>query len=78
MIKLYDKETGAPLGEISEEQLAFLQEQLEEEGAGDQDYYINADTIDLFAEANPPAGLVELLKRALGSHEDMEIRWARE
>ena len=58
MIKLYDKDTGAPLGELSEEQLTFLQEQLEEEGAGDQDYYLNPDTIDLLAEAGAPAGLV--------------------
>jgi len=41
MPKLYNATTGAELGEITDEQLEFLQDQLEEESAEDQDYYIN-------------------------------------
>ena len=33
MIRLRDKETGADLGTISEEELEFLQDQLEEESS---------------------------------------------
>jgi hypothetical protein len=41
VIKLYNAGTNALLGEITDAQLAFLQEQFEEEWSGDQDYYLN-------------------------------------
>ena len=48
MIHLKNKETGAPLGDITEEQLQFLVDQLEEESETDADYYINqSDARDL-------------------------------
>ena len=46
MIQLHDKETGKAVGAITEDQLQFLKDRLEEESAKDQDYYINEDTID--------------------------------
>lgn len=49
MIKVSDKDTGAPIGTITEQQLKFLQDQLEEESREDQDYYINENTVDMFA-----------------------------
>ena len=39
MIKLSDKKNGAPLGTISEDDLQFLIDHLEEEWAEDTDYY---------------------------------------
>ena len=78
MIKLYDKETGALHGEISELQLRFLMDQLEEELLQDVDYYINQATLDMFASRGADVELLELLRQALGSREDMEIRWSRE
>lgn len=77
MIELRDKETGARLGEISEEQLQFLVDQLEEETSGDVDYYINATTIDLFEAEGADPALVDLLRRALGTRTEMEIQWSR-
>ncbi|HUE29270.1 MAG TPA: galactosyldiacylglycerol synthase [Verrucomicrobiae bacterium] len=77
MIQLYDKETGAPLGAISEEQLQFLVDQLEEESPEDQDYYINEPTLDAFEEAGADPALLVLLRKALGDREEIEIRWAR-
>lgn len=77
MIELRDKETGARLGAISEEQLQFLVDQLEEESAGDVDYYINATTIDLFESAGADPALLDLLRRALGDRTEMEIQWSR-
>jgi processive 1,2-diacylglycerol beta-glucosyltransferase len=46
VIQLHDKDTGALIGAITEEQLKFLIDELEEESGDDQDYYINEDTID--------------------------------
>lgn len=77
MVKLYDKETGAALGAISEEQLQFLINQLEEESVRDQDYYINSATLDRFQESGADASLLEILRQALGTRDEMEIRWAR-
>lgn len=77
MIELRDKQTKASLGKITEEQLQFLVDQLEEESADDHDYYINADTLDVFAERGIDAQLLDLLKRALGEREDMEIEWIK-
>ncbi len=77
MIEIRDKETGKPLGTISEEQLQFLIDNLEEEYAEDQDYYINQITLDMFEERGIDAGLLKLLREALGTRESMEIVWSK-
>jgi hypothetical protein len=77
MIHLYDAATGAPLGTITEEQLKFLIDQLEEESAQDQDYYINQETLNMFEEAGADPGLLALLRRALGNRKEIDIRWSR-
>ncbi len=77
MIEIRDKETGAMLGKISEEQLQFLMDQLEEESSEDTDYYINRDTLNVFQEEGIDPSLLELLDRALGTRDEMEIQWKR-
>ena len=78
MIKLYDKDTGVFLGTITEVQLQFLIDQLEEESTEDTDYYINQATLDLFEETGADADLLALLRQALGTREDIEIQWVKE
>lgn len=75
MVELRDKETKRPVGSISEEQLRFLTEQLEEESATDRDYYLNQDTLDLLAEQGADEGLLDVLRQALGDREEAEIEW---
>lgn len=77
MIQLHDTETGQPLGTITEPQLQFLIDELEEESADDQDYYLNDDTIVRFEEAGADPALIAVLRTALAGREGMEIRWAR-
>lgn len=77
MIELFDTETGASLGTITEAQLQFLVDQMEEESADDTDYYVSRDTLDVFEEQAADPVLVALLRKALGDREDMEIRWHR-
>ena len=77
MIRLYDNETGASLGEITEEQLRVLVDQLEEESTEDNDYYLDRATLDLLEEEGADPSLMSVLRAALGSREDMEIRWSR-
>jgi processive 1,2-diacylglycerol beta-glucosyltransferase len=75
MIELRDKKTGDLLGTISEKQLQFLIDQLEEESPRDQDYYINLATLDMFEKAGADPELLELLRKSLGTREDMDIIW---
>lgn len=77
MIKLYDSETGAALGRISDEQFTFLEDHLEEETEDDQDYYFSAATIDILEEAGADPELVALLRRGLGGRDGVELRWER-
>jgi processive 1,2-diacylglycerol beta-glucosyltransferase len=77
MIQLHDKDTRAPIGTITEAQLQFLIDQLEEESSEDQDYYINEATIDLFEQRGADTALVALLRSALKGRTEMEIRWSR-
>jgi len=78
MIQLHDIETGQPLGAITEVQLQFLIDQMEEESPQDQDYYLNRDTVDRFEENAADPNLISLLRTALADREEMEFRWARE
>lgn len=77
MIQIHDKDTGSWLGTLSEENLQFLIDQLEEESGVDQDYYINETTVDLFEERGADKNLVSLLRSALNGRTEMEIRWSR-
>ena len=77
MITLRDKESGNPIGTITEAQLQFLADQLEEEWAEDADYWLDQSTIDLLAERGADEALVGLLRRAMGEREEMEITWSQ-
>jgi len=77
MIDLYDAETNKLIGSITEADLAVLVDGLEEESADDQDYYIDAATIDLLGDGRATEHLMGLLRTALGTREGVEIRWQR-
>ena len=77
MAKLIDAESGAVIGEISDDQLDFLIDQLEEEDREDQDYYLDLETIDLLEENGAEDSLITLLRKVLGSSEGIDVRWTR-
>ncbi|HEU4325650.1 MAG TPA: hypothetical protein VFS21_21095 [Roseiflexaceae bacterium] len=77
MITLYDSRTQTALGTITEAQLAELTAQLEEEWADDQDYYINQDTVDVLQEAGVSAELLGLLRQAIATSGEADVRWSR-
>ncbi len=78
MITIYDEATSVLVGAITEAQLQFLTDRLEEESTADTDYYINGMTLDAFEQDGADPGLLQLLRKALGDREDMDIRWVRE
>jgi processive 1,2-diacylglycerol beta-glucosyltransferase len=77
MIRLHDAERNTPIGTITEDQLRFLIEELEEESAEDRDYYLSADTIDMLEEDGADSQLVSLLRGALAGREGFDVRWSR-
>lgn len=77
MIEILDKQTGRSLGTLTDDQFQFLTDQLEEESTTDDDYYLNRTTVDLLEEQGADPALVSLLRTALGTGEETEIRWQR-
>jgi processive 1,2-diacylglycerol beta-glucosyltransferase len=76
-VALYDEHTGVLAGLITDDQLSFLREHLEEESAGDDDYYINLATVELLQAKGADAELLEVLHQALAERGEADLRWAR-
>jgi hypothetical protein len=77
MIDLYNATTGQLIGSITEADLKVLMDALEEESAQDQDYFIDAATIDVIADGRASDHLVRLLRSAAGTGEGVDVRWQR-
>jgi hypothetical protein len=77
MIKLYDKEKGQYLGRITDEELQFLIDNLEEESLTDTDYYINRETLELLKEKGMNENFVKLIESAMGGNDEIEIRYEK-
>jgi hypothetical protein len=77
VIDVYNKATDELLGSITEADLQVLNDALEEESSHDQDYYIDAATIDVIGDGKATEHLLQLLRQALGDAEGIDIRWTR-
>jgi hypothetical protein len=77
MIELYNNATNQLIGVLTEAELQTLIDTLEEESQEDQDYYVDAATIDFLADGRATDHLIQLLRTALGGAEGVEIRWRR-
>lgn len=76
-IKLFNEESGALIGEITEEQFRFLVGELVEESLEDIDYYLSEATVDMLEADGADADLVTLLRQALDEHGEVDIVWER-
>ena len=77
MIKVYNNATGELLGEITDTELQFLIDQLEEESLEDKDYYLNRATLESFEKKGGDPAMMKVLWKALGDDDGVEIRWSR-
>jgi hypothetical protein len=75
MINLHRVANDQLIGTISEADLQVLIDVLEEESEQDQDYYVDAATIDLLAEGGASDAMLNMLRLALGTAEGLDIRW---
>lgn len=77
MINLYDTHKRH-VGAITEAQLQFLMDSMEEESTTDQDYYLEPATLDYLEARGADPELIALLRGVLGDHDGMTVRWERE
>jgi hypothetical protein len=77
MIDLYVKGTSELLGSITETELQYLEDSLEETSPEDRDYFVDQATIDLLGDGRATDHLVQLLRKAVGSGQGVEIEWKK-
>jgi hypothetical protein len=77
MISLSMKDGDAFLGEISEADLQLLIDLLEEEDESDTDYYVTLATVEFLEQRGASAGLIQILREAVGSSEGAEVVWKK-
>ena len=77
-IRISEKGTQRLIGEISEGDLDILIGHMEEESSKDQDYFVEATAIDALEHLGASAGSVDMLRRAVGSSEGIDIVWSRD
>jgi len=75
MPRIFRLDTGNDIGNISDAQLAFIVEQLEEEHDDDKDYFIDRDTLELLSDNGADPDLLGMLEKAMGDDESMNIAW---
>ena len=75
MYRLIDIEHGDEIGIITEDQVQFLIDNLEEEGFEDQDYYIDPESLSFFAENGCDEELLTILTDALEDRVNIDVRY---
>lgn len=74
---LYVKDTDTRIGTITEDQVQTLIDLFEEEDTTDQDYYINADTLEFMKDQSADPDLIAMLEPHIGE-DGAEIEWREE
>ena len=77
MFRLTLKDSGEFLGTIDDADLQLLIDQLEEEHEEDTDYYVCPATLEILEENGASAGLLTILKNAIGESEGVEVAWKK-
>ena len=73
--RLMDIEHDNEIGIITEDQVQFLIDNLEEEGVEDQDYYIDPDALNFLAENGCDEELLTMLTEALEGRVNIDVRY---
>ena len=74
-IRIYDKDSGALLGDLAQEDLQLMIDALEEESSRDQDYFVDAHTIEILHHEGASDRLLNLLREIVGTSDGVDIRW---
>ena len=76
MVYLYNQSSGDLIGEINEDELQFMIDQMEEESTKDQDYSITSMEIAYFSQNGATPHLISLLSQALADQQEVIILWS--
>ena len=75
MYRLMDIEHDNEIGVVTEDQVQFLIDNLEEEGVEDQDYYIDPESLSFLAENRCDQELLAMLTDALEDRININVRY---
>jgi hypothetical protein len=75
VVALRNAATNGVIGHITRAQLQFLRDHLEEESPEDDDYFVDASTIDMLEGDKADPALIAVLKQAVGTSEGIDVRW---
>ncbi len=75
MPRLIRIDTGNDIGTISDSQLKFLVDQLEEENDDDSEYFIDRETLELLSDNGADPELLAMLEKAMGDDDEMDVAW---
>jgi hypothetical protein len=75
MIELFNKKNGDFLGNISEEGLQFLVDNLEEESLTDDDYYLNETTLEMLKEKGLHEDVSKIIAGAMDENGEVDIQY---
>jgi processive 1,2-diacylglycerol beta-glucosyltransferase len=76
-VDLVDLTSKHVVGRITEDELTWLNTQLEKESEDDRDYYFDRPTLDMLDGKGASPQLMAVLRGALGSRDDMDLQWSR-
>jgi hypothetical protein len=77
VITLRIKGSGEHIGTLSDSQLQYLIDELEEEHSQDQDYWLHRSQVEIFREKDADPALIEMLEKALGNDDEVEVVWEK-
>lgn len=77
VVSLVDLSTNQPVGRITNDDLEWLNSQLEKESEDDRDYYFDRPTLDMLDEKGASRQLMAVLRGALGARDEMDLQWSR-
>jgi processive 1,2-diacylglycerol beta-glucosyltransferase len=75
MPRLYRLDNGETIGTITDKQLQFLVDQLEEESEDDNDYFIDRDTLELLSDNGIDPDLLAMIEKAMGDDDEIDVAW---
>ena len=75
MYDLMRKSDQQPLGTVSEDDMQFLRDNLEEESLTDDDYTITRLTLEYLRGNGMSPQLAQVLETALGAQDEVEIQY---
>ena len=75
MPRLFRLDNGETIAEITDKQLAFLVDQLEEESEDDKDYFIDRDTLELLSDNGADPELLAIIEKAMGDDDEIDVAW---